>query len=84
MNKEKFIKELGSATGLDSEKCAIVNDILEKHFIVGKKNKEKIVSSIVEQLGLTSEEANQTYEAAMSILGAGLKDKLKHPFGPQD
>lgn len=84
MNKEKFIKKLENVTGLDNEKCVIINNILENNFIVGKKNKEKIVSDIVKQLGLTPEEAEKIYELAMSILGTGLKDKLKHSFRSQD
>lgn len=84
MNKEKFIKELENATGLDNEKCIIINNILESNFILGKKNKEKIVSDIMEKLEITREEAEKIYESAMSILSSGIKDKLKHPFGAQE
>lgn len=84
MNKEKFIKELENVTGLDNGKCTIINHILESHFIIGKKNKEKIISAIMEQLAVKEEEAEKIYEAAMSILGSGVKDKLKHPFGKQE
>lgn len=84
MNKEQFIKKLESITGLDNSKCTILNSILESHFVIGKKNKEKIVSDITNQLELTKEEAEKIYESAMSILGDGIKDKLKHPFGTQD
>lgn len=83
MNKEKFIKELESVTGLDNELCVIINDILESNFIVGKKNKEKIVSDISEKLEITTDESEKIYESAMQVLGNGLKDKLKHPFGSQ-
>lgn len=84
MNKEKFVKELENVTGLDNEKCIIINNILESNFIVGKKNKEKIVSDVMEKLEMTREEAEKIYESAMSILGSGIKDKLKHPFGAQE
>lgn len=84
MNKEKFIKELENVTGLDNSKCVIVNDILENHFIIGKKNKEKMISDIKEQLDIPREEAEKIYEAAMSILASKLKDKIKHPFGKQE
>lgn len=84
MNKEKFIKELENVTGLDNGKCTIINDILENNFIVGKKNKEKIVSDVMEKLEITREEAEKIYESAMSILGSGIKDKLKHPFGAHE
>lgn len=84
MNKEKFIKELESITELDNEKCTIINNILENNFIVGKKNKEKIVSDIADELTVTKEEADKIYELAMSIIGSQIKDKLKHPFRLQD
>lgn len=84
MNKEKFIKELEKVTGLDNGKCTIINSILENHFIIGKNNKEKMVSDVMEQLEITREEAEKIYESAMSILGGGIKDKLRHPFGKQD
>lgn len=83
MNKEKFIKELESVTGLDNELCVSINDILESNFIVGKKNKEKIVSDIARRLEITTDESEKIYESAMQVLGNGLKDKLKHPFGSQ-
>ena len=53
MNKERFIKELENVTGLDNEKCIIINNILESNFIIGKKNKEKIVSDVLEKLEMT-------------------------------
>lgn len=84
MNKEKFIKELEKVTGLDNAKCVIVNNILENHFIIGKKNKEEIILDMEEQLKITREDAERIYESAMSILASGLKDKLKHPFGKQE
>lgn len=84
MNKEKFIKELENVTGLDNGKCTIINSILEDNFIVGKKNKEKIVADVMEKLEMTREEAEKIYESAMSILSSGIKDKLKHPFGSHE
>lgn len=80
MNKEKFIKELEEVTGLDNGKCTIINSILEDHFLLGKNNKEKIVTDIKIKLNVTDEESEKIYEFAMSIIGNGIKDKLKHPF----
>lgn len=80
MNKKEVIKKLGEVTNLSEEKCVIINDILEEHFIVGKNNKEKIISDISEKLETTREESENIYELAMSIIGSGIKDKLKHPF----
>ncbi len=84
MNKNEFIKELEKVTGLDNNKCTIINNILESHFIIGRKNKEKIISDITSQLSVSNEEAENIYESAMSIIGNGIKDKLKHPFKSQD
>lgn len=84
MNKELFIKELESVTGLNNDKCIIINDILENHFIIGKNNKEKIINEIVTKLGITNTEAEKIYEASMSIISTGIKDKIKHPFRSQD
>ena len=75
-----FIFFLGEVTNLSEEKCIIINDILEEHFIIGKNNKEKIISDISEKLETTREESENIYELAMSIIGSGIKDKLKHPF----
>lgn len=83
MNKKEVIKKLGEVTNLSEEKCVIINDILEEHFIIGKNNKEKIMSDISEKLKTTREESENIYESAMSIIGSGIKDKLKHPFGEQ-
>lgn len=84
MNKEKFIKELEKVTGLDNGKCIIINSILESNYIVGKKNKEKIMCDVMEQLEMTREESEKIYEFVMSILVSGIKDKLRHPFRTQD
>lgn len=80
MNKKEVIKKLGEVTNLSEEKCIIINDILEEHFIIGKNNKEKIISDISEKLEKTREESENIYELAMTIIGSGIKDKLKHPF----
>lgn len=84
MNKEKFIEELGKVTGLDNDKCVIVNNILENHFIIGKKNKEKMILDIEAQLKITKDEAERIYESAMTILSHEIKEKFKHPFGSQE
>ena len=57
MNKKEVIKKLGEVTNLSEEKCIIINDILEEHFIIGKNNKEKIISDISENL--RQQEKNQ-------------------------
>ena len=80
MNKSAFVKELSKQTGYDDEKCNMINSIIEDTFFIGKKNKEKIIEKFENQLSINQNEANELYDAVMSIIGSGIKDKLKHPF----
>lgn len=84
MNKSEFIKELSKQTGYDEERCKKINDVIEDTFLIGKKNKEKMIASFIEKLGIDENEANKIYESAMQIIGSGVKDKLRHPFKSQD
>ena len=43
MNKSEFIKELSKQTSYNEERCNTINNIVEDTFIIGKKNKEKIM-----------------------------------------
>ncbi len=84
MNKSEFIKELSKQTGYDEEKCIVINSIVEDTFIIGKKNKDKMIEKFEEQISLDENEANKLYETIISIIGSELKNKLKHPFKSQD
>lgn len=84
MNKEKFIKELITKTNYDQDKCIIINNILENHFLIGKNNKEKIILNLSKELPCNKDEAEKIYEIAMKIIVNGLKDKIKHPFRSQN
>ena len=84
MNKTDFIDELSKVSGYDREKCVLVNDILESHFIVGQKNKEKIINDFVEKLSFSEEEADKMYNTVMDVFAKGVKDKILHPFAKKD
>lgn len=84
MYKEQFINELAAATKLSTDECTKINEILENNMIIGKKNKDKIINSIKEELNFTDDKADEIYETCMSIIGSEIKDKLKHPFRSQD
>ena len=43
MNKSELIKALSSKIGYSVEDTTRINDVLEENFIIGKKNKEKII-----------------------------------------
>lgn len=80
MNKKAYIEKIKNATNYDEDKCIKINDILESHFIVGKKGKERIINDFVEQVNMDREEAEKTYEVCVSLLGTNLKKKIRHPF----
>lgn len=82
MNKERFVKELMDKTNYSMEQCEKVNEILESHFIIGKNQKNKILTDF-ENLGFSREESDNLYNICVSILGNNLKNKLKHPFKPK-
>lgn len=80
MNKKGFIEKLKDQTRLNDQECIIINDILESHFIIGKKNKIRIISDLKEKLDINEVKANNIYNICMNIIGSSVKDKLKHPF----
>ena len=84
MNKKDFIEKLMKQTGYDEEKCSIVNDILESHFLIGKNQKEKIITDFIEKLSIDRKESNELYNNCVSILSSGLKEKIRHPFKSKD
>ena len=81
MNKETFIENIKKELDYDNEKCIIICDILEDHFLIGKKNKEKIINDLMEKLNIENEEAENIYEVSSKIITKEIKNKLFHPFG---
>ncbi|MBQ8131328.1 MAG: hypothetical protein IJ193_02430 [Bacilli bacterium] len=84
MNKKEVIEKLSKVTNLSIEQCTMINDVLEDNFIIGKKNKEKIISDIVEKVHLDEAKAEEVYESFAGIMKDGILDKIKHPFRSQD
>ena len=80
MNKTDFIKELSNKTGYNEDMCLQINNIIEDTFLIGKKNKEKMINDLKNKLNINEEEANKIYETAMNIISSEIKNKLKHPF----
>ena len=81
MNKKQFINELKKETKLSMEECLTINCVLENNFIIGKKNKNKIIKSLIENLNINYEESEKIYNTSMKIILNSIKRKLKHPFG---
>lgn len=81
MNKEGFKNALKGKINLDDKKIDDICEVLEKNMIIGKGNKEKIISAIVAKTGIDEKTADDVYNKAMSTVAGGIKDKLKNPFG---
>lgn len=84
MNKTGFVKELSKQTGYDEEKCILINSIIENHFIIGRKNKEKIIKELQIKAKLNEDDSENIYDISMKIITAEIKNKIKHPFKSQD
>lgn len=84
MNKNGFIKELSKQTGYDEEKCILINNIIEDHFIFGRKDKDKIIQDLQVRANLSENDAENVYDISMKIITEGIKNKVKHPFKSQD
>ena len=81
VNKTQFINELKNETQLSAEQCLIISDVLENNFIIGKKNKNKIIINLIEKLNINYEESENIYNISMKIISNKIKEKLKHPLG---
>ena len=66
--KEK-LKEL---TNKSEEEVAIIDEIINKHFIIGKNNKKKIITDFKEKLSMTDEEADELYNQCSEIIVKGI------------
>ena len=80
MNKVDFVKILSKELGFDLDKTNIVNDILGDNFIIGKKNKDKIIKELCDKLKIKEKDANKIYNKAMGIIGKEIKNKIKDKF----
>jgi len=79
MNKSKFIKRLKEETDYSEDRCVLVNDILENNFIIGRKNKQKIINDLILK-NFTEDEAENIYDISINIIMSEIKNKIKHPF----
>ena len=68
IDKEEFIKKLVEQGYKDKKICSDIYEILKKHSIVGRKNKERIINDFIGTLGLTIGEANRLYNDSMKII----------------
>ena len=81
MNKKEFLEKLSSETGYSMEDTIIINDILERNFVISRKSKDKIITDLINTLKVDEDEANRIYEISSSIIAKAIKNRLIHPFG---
>lgn len=84
MNKNGFIMKLSKQTGYDEGKCILINDVIENYFILGKRNKDKIIQDLQIKASLSEDDAENIYDIVVEIITGEIKNKIKHPFKSQD
>ena len=80
MNESDFIQAIMEEANLSEDQGDIVNQIFQKNFIAGNKNKETIVNLLAEKLGVDKAQADQIYNIAAGLLASGILDKIKGLF----
>ena len=80
MNESDFIQAIMQEANLSEDQGDIVNQIFQKNFIAGNKNKETIVNLLAEKLGVDKAQADQIYNIAAGLLASGILDKIKGLF----
>ncbi len=74
MKKNNIINALKERTNRLENECNIIYDILEKHSIIGRKNKEKMKNDFMEELNVSEKEADEIYNISMELI---MKDFFK-------
>ena len=84
INKNEFLNLIQDGTKLSRDECLIINDILEDNFLIGNKNKQKIINELIDKLNINKDKAEEIYNISNDIISLSIKEKLKHPFKSQD
>lgn len=72
----KDIKEkLKELSGRSDEEVALIDEILNNHFLIGQHNKEKIMADFQEKLNITEEEADILYNQCSEVIVKGIFKK---------
>lgn len=72
-NRENIINELLEKTEYKKEECEQIVQILNNHPIIGRKNKEKIMTDFINTLNISKLEADALYNICMECV---LKSKF--------
>ena len=66
MNNMK--EKLKEVTNRSDAEIAIIDDVLNTHFVIGKHNKERIIADFKRLLNLEDKEADDLYNQCMEII----------------
>lgn len=80
MNNERVLNDLMNKTNKTKEECLNIMSIMQRHSLVGKNSKEKIIKDFQNCLSISYKEADELYNTFAGIIMSGIKEKLKHPF----
>lgn len=70
MNNMK--EKLKEVTKRSDEEVAVINEILNSHFLIGKHNKDNIIADFKEKLNLNDEDADNLYNQCSEIIVKGI------------
>ena len=65
-------KRLKEVTNRSDAEIAIIDDVLNSHFVIGRHNKEKIIADFKTLLNLNDEEADNLYNQCSEIIVKGI------------
>ena len=68
-NMKERLKEV---TNRSDAEIAIIDDVLNNHFVIGRHNKEKIIADFKALLNLNDEEADNLYNQCSEIIVKGI------------
>lgn len=79
-NKHALLVDLKERLNCTEEECVIINNIIEETSLFGKKNKQIMIESFMNQLDVSLQRANEIYDIFMDIFKSRVKWKIRHPF----
>lgn len=65
--KMSSLDKLKEVTNYSEEECVIIKNILENHRIIGRKNKEKIITDFIQELRIDEKKADELYNICMEL-----------------
>lgn len=68
----EIITKIMEVTGRTEAEAMKIDEVLNSHFIVGRKQKDKIMNDFCAALGITAEEADELYNQCMEIIVKGI------------